>query len=105
MRPVEQTTTSPEETLSSSPTFSAVLCVSAKPCGPVQAFAPPEFRTTARTTWPLTTWRLQITGAATTLFDVKTAVPKKEGPVFEISVKSKAPVLFSPATQAAPTKP
>ena len=31
MRPVEQTTTSPEETLSSSPTFSAVLCVSAKP--------------------------------------------------------------------------
>jgi hypothetical protein len=54
---------------------------------------------------PFTTWRLQITGAATTLFDVKTAVPKKEGPVFEIKVKSKAPVLLSPATHAAPTKP
>jgi hypothetical protein len=39
------------------------------------------------------------------LFDVKTAVPKKEGPVFEIRVKSKTPVLFRPATHAAPTKP
>ena len=46
-----------------------------------------------------------MTGAATTLFDVKTAVPKKEGPVFSISVKSSAPVLFKPAAHAAPTKP
>ena len=70
MRPVEQTTTSPDETPRSSPTFSAVSWVSANPWGPVQAFAPPELRTAARTSFPLVTSRDQITGAATTLLDV-----------------------------------
>ena len=55
MSPVEQTITSPAETSSREPTCSAVLCVSAKPCGPVQAFAPPLLSTTARTIPPLAT--------------------------------------------------
>ena len=66
IKPVEQTTTSPDEIPSSAPTCSAVWCVSAKPCGPVQALAPPELRIAARTIFSLVTCLLQITGAATT---------------------------------------
>ena len=80
IKPVEQTITSPDETLSDCPTCSAVLWVSANPCGPVQAFAPPLLRTTARTIPPFATWRDQVTGAATTLFVVKTAAAVKFGP-------------------------
>ncbi|CAB4340019.1 unannotated protein [freshwater metagenome] len=68
--PVEHTTTSPDEILRSSPTFSAVWCVSENPCGPVHAFAPPELSTAARTNFPFVTSRDQITGAATTLLVV-----------------------------------
>ena len=103
--PVEQTITSPAETLSSAPTCSAVVCVSANPCGPVQAFAPPLLRTTARTTPPFDTWRDQITGAATTLLLVKTAAESKLGPRFCMRVRSSAPVLFKPAATEPDTKP
>ena len=80
INPVEQTTTSPEEIPKSSATFSALWCVSRNPSGPVHAFAPPLLSRTAETSWSATTWRDHVTGAATTLFDVKTAVPKFNGP-------------------------
>ena len=103
--PVEQTITSPAETLSKCPTCSAVLCVSAKPCGPVHALAPPLLSTAALTVPPFATWRDQITGAATTLFEVKTAAPMNSGPWFWINVKSRAPVLFNPAAIDADLNP
>ena len=80
INPVEQTITSPEEIDKRSPTNSALTWVSIKPCGPVQAFAPPEFRTTARTRPPLATSFDHITGAATTLLVVNTATASKRGP-------------------------
>ncbi len=49
MRPVEHTATSPAATPTARATSSAVRCVSWKPRAPVQAFAPPELRTTAST--------------------------------------------------------
>ena len=73
MRPVEQTTTSPAETPSTSATCSAVRWVSEKPWAPVQALAPPELSTTASARPSVTTWRDHVTGAASTRFDVKTA--------------------------------
>ena len=103
--PVEQTMTSPEEISNNVPTSSAVTCVSRKPCGPVHAFAPPELRTTARTSAPLITSLLQITGAAMTLLVVNTAVASKFGPWFSIIVRSSAPEFFSPAATAPPLNP
>ncbi|CAM5304120.1 hypothetical protein SABIM44S_05382 [Streptomyces abikoensis] len=47
--PVEATATSPALWPRTSAAFSAVACVSWKPSGPVHAFAPPEFSTTAET--------------------------------------------------------
>ena len=47
IRPVEQIPTSPDEIPRTSATFSADLWVSAKPSGPVHAFAPPLLRSTA----------------------------------------------------------
>ena len=82
IKPVEQTATSLAEISNFLATNSALLCVSAKPCGPVQAFAPPEFKITALTALPLNTCLDQITGAATTLLEVKTAVAKLLGPKF-----------------------
>ena len=49
IRPVEQTAISPAESLIAAARRSAVACVSWKPSGPVQALAPPELSTTART--------------------------------------------------------
>ena len=49
MSPVEHTATSPAPTPMTSATISAVRWLSWKPCAPVQAFAPPELRTTAST--------------------------------------------------------
>ena len=55
IRPVEQTAISPAESPIAAARCSAVACVSWKPSGPVQALAPPELSTTARTRPPLTT--------------------------------------------------
>ncbi len=48
MSPVEQTATSAASRPSLSAARSAVAMVSFRPCGPVQALAPPELSTTAR---------------------------------------------------------
>ena len=80
--PVEQTRTSLEDISKTLPTYSAVSWVSANPCGPVQAFAPPEFKTIALAIPCEATCLDQITGAATTLFEVKTAAQKNFGPRF-----------------------
>ena len=81
--PVEQTKTSVAETPSASAVFSAVVCVFWKPCGPVQALAPPELRMTASTRPSLTTSRDQCTGAAATRLEVKTAAAALDGAVVD----------------------
>ena len=105
INPVEQTTTSPAFSPNFSATYSAVLCVSAKPSGPVHAFAPPLLRITAVTSLSFTTSRDHVTGAAWILFDVKTAVPYFCGPLFIIRAKSRFPELLIPAATPAPLKP
>ena len=59
-----------------------MACVSWKPGAPVQALAPPELSTTARTRPPLTTWRVHSTGAAWTRLEVNTAAAARDGPSF-----------------------
>ena len=85
IRPVEQTPTSTApvsrpEAVSASATSSAVRWASANPGGPVQALAPPEFSTTARSRPSLMTSWVQITGAALTRLPVKTAAAVNSGP-------------------------
>ena len=53
------------------------------PAGPVQALAPPELRTTARTRPPLRTCSDQSTGAAFTRLEVKTPAAARRGPVVD----------------------
>src|SRR5271157_6540688 len=106
IRPVEQTAISPAPTSpSAAARCSAVACVSWKPSGPVQALAPPELSTTARTRPPLTTWRVQVTGAACTRLVVNTAAVYHEGPSFRTTATSGWPDCFSPATTPAARKP
>ena len=95
--PVEQTTTSPAETPRTSATFSAVAWVSANPWAPVHALAPPELRTTASTRPSLTTWRDQVTGAASTRLLVKTAAAWWSGPSLTTRARSGAPLALRPA--------
>ena len=71
----------------------------------MHAFAPPEFKTTARTRQPLITSLLHKTGAATTWLVVKTADAHCEGPSLTIRVRSLAPELFKPAAVAEATNP
>ncbi|CPU65139.1 Uncharacterised protein [Mycobacteroides abscessus] len=105
MRPVEQTSTSPADVASTSATCSAVRCVSAKPSGPVHAFAPPELSTTAVARPSRTAWRVQATGAANTRFVVRTAAATSSGPSLTTSATSRAPVDLSPAATPAARKP
>src|SRR5690625_1942336 len=105
IRPVEQTSTSWAETSSVAAKCSAVRRVSARPSGPVQALAPPEFRTTARARPSATASRDQITGAAWTRLAVNTAAALWRGPSLTIRVRSVAPVDFSPAARPAARKP
>src|SRR5271166_5463267 len=106
IRPVEQTAISPAPTSpSAAARCSAVACVSWKPSGPVQALAPPELSTTARTRPPLTTWRVQVTGAACTRLVVNTAAADHEGPSFRTTATSGWPDCFSPAVTPAARKP
>ena len=83
----------------------AVSRVSASPAGAVQAFAQPEFSTTARRRPPRTACRVQRTGAACTLFAVKTAAAAYDGPSLSTTATSGSPELFSPAVTPAARKP
>ncbi len=67
----------------SSATCSAVWCVSAKPRGPVHAFAPPELRMTARKRPPVSTCRDHSTGAACTRLRGEDARRREVGPVVD----------------------
>ena len=79
--------------------------VSWKPSGPVQAFAPPEFSTTARTRPPLTTCLVHFTGAACTRLAVNTAAAARDGPSLITTATSRSPDCFSPAATPAARKP
>ncbi len=105
MSPVEQMATSAAETPSSSATCSAVRWVSRKPSGPVQAFAPPEFSTTASTRPSDTTCRDQTTGAAWTRLVVKTAAAACSGPSLTTSATSGRPLGLRPAVTPAARNP
>src|SRR6185369_3213336 len=103
--PVEQTATSPAPIPSPPATCSAVTWVSAKPSGPVQAFAPPELRTTARSRPSATAWRVHWTGAACTRLVVNTAAAASDGPSLTTSATSGRPDGFRPAATPAARKP
>ena len=101
--PVEQTATSAAPTgsrparVSAAATRSAVAWVSWKPCGPVQALAPPEFSTTTRTRPARSTRWLHSTGAALTRFAVNTPAAVASGPSLTTSATSGAPDDLRPA--------
>src|SRR3954447_2388603 len=103
--PVEATATSIAPMPSSAARCSAVAWVSWKPSGPVQALAPPEFSTTARSRPDRSTCRLHWTGAAGKRLVVKTAAPASSGPSLTTTATSSAPLDFSPAGTPAARKP
>ena len=106
MSPVEATATSPALCPSStSATFSAVAWVSWKPLGPVQALAPPELRTTALTSPPLSTCSDHRTGAALTRLEVKTPAAARRGPVLTTRARSGLPFCLIPAAMPAAVNP
>src|SRR6185503_16808903 len=105
IRPVEATATSMAPRPSSVAACSAVAWVSWKPSGPVQAFAPPELRTTARTRPPRTTCWVHSTGAALTRFAVNTPAAARDGPSLSTTATSRSPVDLRPAATPAARKP
>src|SRR4051794_15181855 len=105
MSPVLATATSTAPRPSSAAACSAVAWVSPKPSGPVQALAPPEFRTTARSRWPASTWRLHCTGAAGKRLVVKTPAAASSGPSLTTRATSGSPLDFSPAATPVARKP
>ena len=105
IRPVEHTAISPAESSSPAARRSADKCVSAKPSGPVQAFAPPELSSTARTRPPLSTCCVHSTGAAFTRLAVNTPAAAREGPSLMTTATSRAPEGFSPAATPAARNP
>src|SRR3954470_7404917 len=95
--PVEATATSIAPRPSSAARCSAVAWLSWKPSGPVQALAPPELRTTARSRPVESTCRLHCTGAAGNRLVVKTAAAASSGPSLTTTATSGLPDAFSPA--------
>ena len=72
------------------------------PAGPVQALAPPELRTTARTRPPVTTCSVHSTGAALTRLAVKTPAAASSGPSLTTSATSGLPLALRPAARPRP---
>ena len=105
MSPVEQTTTSVALHASVSATSSAVRWVSWNPRAPVHALAPPELRKTASARPSETTCRDQVTGAASTRLDVKTAATWWSGPSLTTSATSLDPDALRPAVAPAARNP
>ena len=108
--PVEHTATSTApvlvpQLLSASATASAVLWVSWKPPGPVQAFAPPELRITVRSRPVVRTCCDHSTGAAFTWLRVKTPAAEWSGPSLKTSARSSAPDALMPAAIPAARNP
>ena len=100
--PVEQTATSPAATPRPAAVFSAMTRASSNPDRPVQAFAPPEFRTTARSRPSATARRDHSTGAANTRLRVNTPAAANRGPRLETTARSgRSPPLIPAATPAA----
>ena len=102
IRPVEHTATSiapvsVPQSDSAAAVASAVAWVSWKPSGPVQALAPPEFRTTARSRPVVRTCCDHSTGAALTLFRVKIPAAVWSGPSLKTSARSSVPEALMPA--------
>src|SRR5215472_530014 len=105
IRPVEQTATSLAGTDSRPARCSAVCLVSAYPSRPVQALAPPEFSTTARTVPPARTSWLHRTGAALTRLAVKTPAAAADGPSLITTATSGLPEVLIPAATPAARNP
>ncbi len=105
MSPVEQTATSAASRPSCSAAFSAVAYVSWKPCGPVQALAPPELSTTARIAPSASICRDHWTGAACTRLEVKTPAAAQRGPLLTTRARSRLPFCLIPAAMPAAVKP
>ena len=105
MRPVEQISTSPAPTPSSSAARSAVWCVVWNPKEPVKQFAPPELSTIASTTPSWTTCCDQMIGLAFARLDVNTAAPTLSGPRLTTTATSRLPLDLSPTATPAASNP
>src|SRR3954452_18808402 len=103
--PVEATATSIAPMPSSAARCSAVAWLSWNPSGPVQALAPPELRTTARSRPVESTCRLHCTGAAGNRLVVKTAAAAASRPSLTTTATSGLPDAFSPAATPAARNP
>src|SRR5215470_19298575 len=104
--PVEQIAISPAESSSAAARRSALWWVSVKPGGPVQALAPPELSSTARTRPPpRRTCCVHSTGAAFTRLAVNTAAAARDGPSLTTTATSRAPDGLSPAATPAARNP
>ena len=102
IRPVEQTATSPASIPSAAAVAPAMAWASVRPGCPVQALAPPEFRTTARSCPLATASRDHLTGAATTRLRVNTPAAANRGPRLATTARSRRPLALMPdATPAA----
>ncbi len=93
-----------ESVFNPSETFSAERVTANSPASPVQALAPPLFRSTASSRPHLMAFWVQVTGAAKIWFEVKTPVAKCVGPSLTINAKSK-PDFLIPAATAPPINP
>jgi hypothetical protein len=105
MRPVEHTATSIAPQPIKPAAASAVACAVWKPWWPVQALAPPELRTTARSLPVASTCSDQRTGAALTLLRVNTPAAVELGPSLTTSARSRVRLVLSPAATPAARKP
>ena len=110
MSPVEHTPISAApvsvpSAVRSAATISAVRWVSWNPAEPVHAFAPPEFRTTARSDPASSTCWDHITGAALNRLLVNTPAATCSGPSFTTNATSFEPEALSPAATPAARKP
>src|SRR5215475_4815312 len=103
--PVEQMAISPADSPSAAARRSALVWVSVKPSGPVQAFEPPELSSTARTRPPRTTCCVHSTGAAFTRLAVNAAAAAWDGPSLTTTATSRAPDGLSPAATPAARNP
>ena len=100
--PVEQTATSIAPIPRASATASAVRWVSAKPSGPVQAFAPPEFKITARSVPVRSTCSDHCTGAALTRLLVNSPAAAYCRPVVDDQGQIVPPARFQAGTDRRP---
>ncbi len=105
IKPVEQTPTRLARVPIAAAVRLAMARASSRPGAPVQALAPPEFRTTASNSPPDIASIDQTTGAAWKRFEVNTAAAVRRGPLLTTRARSRRPDALMPALMPAAVNP